>query len=109
MTKGQTNHNWFVLESVKLRLQKSLSDLNGMDPLIHGGTVTGIFRELCNALVKHRNKPEVSPMRKIYRSIKKASPLILERTGAKSPYGARAFRELVVLATEYAERTIPRD
>src|SRR5580698_638116 len=36
-------HEWFVCESMNLRLAKSLSDLNGTDPNIHGGTVNGLF------------------------------------------------------------------
>jgi hypothetical protein len=42
------------------RLPKSLSDLDGTDPLSHDGTVRGVFRELSNALVKRRNQPGTS-------------------------------------------------
>src|SRR5260370_32904859 len=45
---------WVVFESVKRRLPKSLSDLDGTDPLIHGGTVRGVFRGLSNAFVNSR-------------------------------------------------------
>src|SRR5208283_4239741 len=34
-------HTWVVFESVKRRLPKSLSDLDGTDPLIHDGTARG--------------------------------------------------------------------
>lgn len=47
---GKHTHGWFVFESVKRRLQKSLSDLDGTDPHIHDGQVRGVFRELSNAL-----------------------------------------------------------
>ena len=87
---------------------RKTSDLDGTDPLIHGGTVKGVFRELSNALVKSRYRPELTHMNKIYHSIKTASPLILKQVGTDSLFGARVFRRLVVLATEYAERTIPR-
>ncbi len=50
--KRNSSPTWFVFESVNRRLQKSLSDLDGTDPLIHGGTVRGVFRELSNALVR---------------------------------------------------------
>jgi hypothetical protein len=101
-------HTWVVFESVKRRLPKSLSDLDGTDPLIHGGTVRGVFRELSNALVKSRNNPDLHHMNRIYRGIKKASPLIMRSVGARTLFGARVFKRLVVLATEYAELTIPR-
>jgi hypothetical protein len=108
-TQRKTAHTWFVLESVKRRLQKSLSDLDGTDPLIHDGTVRGVFRELSNALVKSRYRPELPHMNRIYRHIKTASPLILSAVGSRSLFGARVFQQLVVLAMDYAERTIPRD
>jgi hypothetical protein len=101
-------HTWVVFESVKRRLPKSLSDLDGTDPLIHGGTVRGVFRELSNALVKSRNNPDLHHMNRIYRGIKKASPLIMRSVGARTLFGARVFKRLVVLATEYAELTILR-
>lgn len=107
-TQRNTTHTWFVFESAKWRLQKSLSDLDGTDPLIHGGTVRGVFRELSNALVKSRYRPELSHMNRIYRHIKTASPLILRAVGSRSLFGARVFQQLVVLAMDYAERTIPR-
>jgi hypothetical protein len=47
-------------------------------------------------------------MNGIYRSIKTASPLILRSVHARSLFEAWVFKRLVVLATEYAELTIPR-
>lgn len=41
----------FVFETVYRRASKSLSDLSGIDPNIHCGTVEGVMRELCNAFV----------------------------------------------------------
>ncbi len=102
-------HTWFVFESMKRLLPKSLSDLDGTDPLIHGGTVTGVFRELSNALVKSSYRPELIHMNQIYRYIKTASPLIMKSVGTRSLFGARVFKRLVVLALDYAERTIPHD
>src|SRR5258707_9976766 len=84
-------HTWFVLESVKRRLPKSLSDLDGTDPLIHDGTVRGVFRELSNALVKSRYNPKMVHMNKIYRQLRVASPLIMKSVGAKSLFEARVF------------------
>ncbi len=107
-TQTGATHTWFVFESTNRRLQKSLSDLDGTDPLIHGGTVKGVFRELSNALVKSRYRPELPHMNRIYRHIKTASPLILRAVGSRSLFGARVFQRLVVLAMDYAERTIPR-
>ena len=99
----RNNHTWFVFESVKRRVSKSLSDLDGTDPYIHDERPKGVFRELGNALVRGANQPTVQQMRAIYRNIKTASPLIVKNAGAKSLFEARVFRQLVVLARKYAE------
>ena len=101
-------HTFVVFETVKRRLPKSLSDLDGTDPLIHDGTVRGVFRELSNALVRSRRGPELPHMYRIYRDLKKASPVIVKLVGAKSLFEASVFKRLVVLATKYAKLTLPR-
>ena len=45
-------HEWFVCESKRYRLAKSLSDLNGTDPFIHDGRIDGVFRELGNIFLR---------------------------------------------------------
>jgi hypothetical protein len=110
-TSRRSSHTWFVFESVRRRVSKSLSDLDGTDPYIHDERPKGVFRELGNALVRSTDQPTVQQMRAIYRNIKTASPLIVKNAGAKSLFEARVFRQLVVLARKYAElgRTAPND
>jgi hypothetical protein len=88
---------WFVFESRRRRLSKSLSDLNGTDPYIHGGTARGVFRELTNALVRIQHQPSVEEMSEIYRELRKVAPRILREAGADSLFGARVFRNLAVV------------
>ena len=89
--KDQT---WFVFESRRYRLSKSLSDLNGTDPYVHGGTVRGVFRELTNAMVRVDHHPTVEEMDEIYTELRKALPRIMRQAGADSMFGARVFRNL---------------
>ena len=102
-TSRRSNHTWFVFESVRRRVSKSLSDLDGTDPYIHDERPKGVFRELGNALVRSADQPTVQQMNAVYRTIKTASPLIMKNTGAKSLFEARVFRQLVVLARKYVE------
>src|SRR5271168_1602373 len=39
--QAHPQHKWFVFESVRRRLNKSLSDLDGTDPYIYDGTLGG--------------------------------------------------------------------
>jgi hypothetical protein len=91
---------------VRRRINKSLSDLDGTDAYIHGGTIQGVFRELCNAFVGSSRQPTVIEMTQIYRVLRAQFPNILRRAGARDPFNARVFKELCVLArTAAAELT----
>jgi hypothetical protein len=91
-------HKWYVFEAVGRRLTKSLSDLDGTDPYIHGGTVRGVMREVCNAFVSPRKQPTVPQMIKMYRELRQSSPRILNNAGAHSMFTARVFSDLCLAA-----------
>jgi hypothetical protein len=91
---GSGRHMWFVMEAVNYRLTKSLSDLSGTDPYIHGGTIDGVFREMGNALVRKGRQPSVLQMWNIYREVRGKIPAILKRCGAQSVFQARVFEEI---------------
>ncbi len=95
-------HVWFVMEAKDYRLEKSLSDLKGTDPYIHGGTIEGVFREIGNAFVRQGMQPSVPQMRSIYRHVKDGVPAILRRCGAGSVFQARAFKEISIAASTAA-------
>lgn len=100
---GNRNHTWYVFEGRPRRLTKSLSDLSGTDEQIHGGTITGIFRELCSAFVRPGRQPSVQQMRRVYREVEMQLPEILRRAGAKSIFNARVFKDICVLANASSE------
>jgi hypothetical protein len=103
---GTGDHVWFVFEAKSHRLSKSLSDLNGTDPYIHGGRVNGVFRELCNAFVRPGLQPSVPQLRKIYRKLKENVPRILDIAGAQSVFQARVFQDLCVFASKAADEFV---
>jgi hypothetical protein len=103
-----SGHEWFVFESSRHRLQKSLSDLNGTDPFVYGSSADGILREIRNALARHEIQPTVTQMRGIFEELRdEVSWRIIQGTGASSIFEARAFTDLVVSARRLAERWVP--
>lgn len=101
------SHTWFVFEAKAYRMQKSLSDLNGSDPRIHGGQVAGVMRELSNAFRRSRNQPTVPGMMSVYRIVTRRLETIMADTGAESLFEARAFQDLCYaakIATEELRR-----
>jgi hypothetical protein len=97
------NHSWIVCETVPHRIKKSLSDLDGTDAYIHGGTVAGVFRELGNAFVGSRRQPNVTEMSQIYRLLRVHFRSVLKKAGAKDAFNARVFKELCVRASKAAD------
>ena len=95
--RSHPRHKWFVFESVKRRLTKSMSDLDGTDPYIHDGTVRGVMREVCNAFVRP-DQPTIPQMTKMYRDLRRSVPKILRNAGTTSPFTARAFSDLCLAA-----------
>ncbi len=91
---GNAKHSWIVCETVRRRVNKSLSDLDGTDVYIHDGTVRGVFRELCNAFVRNQRQPSVEEMSQIYRILRSKCASTLKNAGAKDPFNARVFRDL---------------
>ena len=104
---SRSKHVWFVFESRPYRLNKSLSDLDGSDPHIHGGTTTGVFRELNNAFSVRERQPTVESMLRIYRELRRQKAQVLRESGADTVFSARPFKEIVVMARRIAESLSP--
>jgi len=100
------NHRWFVCESRRFRLAKSLSDLNGTDPFIHEGTVAGLFRELCSMFRRPGRQPTVQQMWRIYWKLRKALPLVLAQAGSDSLFTARVFGDVCAMAADFANKIV---
>jgi hypothetical protein len=101
-----TDHTWFVFESQERRAQKSISDLNGTDCNIHGGTAEGVMRELCNAFVRRRGRVTVPSMLENHRELKKQVPDLIHRSGAASVFEARMFDDLLFAARELRDTAL---
>ena len=100
------DHSWIVCETVPHRIKKSLSDLDGTDAYVHGGTVAGVFRELGNAFVGSRRQPTVNEMSQIYRLLRADFRNILRKAGAKDPFNARVFKDLCIAASAAADQLV---
>jgi hypothetical protein len=73
-----------------------------MDPYVHHGTPEGVLSELMNAFVRSPRQPTMQQMERMYDLLQRASGGILLKAGAKTPFKARAFEELVASARNLA-------
>jgi hypothetical protein len=90
--------SWYVCETVRYRANKSHSDLDGTDVRIHGGKIRGLFGALCDVFVRRTRQPSVQEMNRIYRVLRRNLPRIMRQAGARDPYGARVFQDLIFAA-----------
>ena len=105
LEKAGYQHDWFVFEERPHRMTKSLSDLNGTDPYIHGGRPEGVMRALANALVRMRHRPTASQLRALYLFGRQPRPS--NGIFRWDHVEARAFKELVVAAHVSAQNGVP--
>lgn len=107
-SKNPSKHSWFLFESQNWRILKSLSDLNGTDPYIHGGTEEGVFRELVKAFVRLDRQPSVKQMQDLFSGLSSVLPRIMADAGVTDPFNARAFKDIVVFTSALAQATFIR-
>ena len=100
-----STHKWFLFETVARRVEKSLTDLNGTDANIHGGTVEGVMSSLCNAFVKARRQPTVPMMMRAYEVVFPTLPALVARTGAGT-FSPRVFQDLCLAASLVTEAAL---
>jgi hypothetical protein len=103
--EGQ-KQNWFVFEAEANRIDKSLSDLKGTDPRIHGTTVRGVMSGLCNIFRRPGRQPTVPQMMQIYRGLRRNQGAILRAVGTNTLYTKRVFTDLCVVASSEADRIV---
>jgi hypothetical protein len=82
ITNGQ--HGVFIFERKQYRAQRSTSDVNGIDPQIHNGTVRGLMSGLRNILRQPRDVATVPEMLASYRAVKQRIPEMRRNAGSKS-------------------------
>jgi hypothetical protein len=99
-------HQWFVFESRRRRLNKSLSDLDGTDAYIHDRKVRGVMREVCNAFVSPGIQPTVPEMMKMYRELRRNAPEVMRKAGGHSIFTARVFSDLCLGAAALRKKYV---
>lgn len=97
-------HSWAGCDAVDFRPLKSISDLNGTDFHIHGGTVKGVLGALCGAFVSRTQKPTVPQMMRAYLRLRRLSADLQANAGARDLFQARVFDDLVVAAGKLWEQ-----
>jgi len=99
-------HQWFLLEAHPYRIQRTLSDLSGTDAYIHGDGPRRLLIALTDALVRAAKQPPLDELYRMFHLLSAEAAGIRRNYGTL--FGARAFKDLVVVAVDFATRESPR-
>jgi hypothetical protein len=103
VTKGR--HRAFIFERKAFRTQQSTSDINGIDPQVHNGTVKGVMAGLRNIFYQSE-ETTVPEMLSSFRAVKFKLPELRRNAGSESLFEASIFKDLSVAALVERERII---
>jgi hypothetical protein len=93
-------HRFAVLESRRFRLQKTLSDLNGIDPGIHAGTPRGVISCVLSLLGKSSGNPTSADVYWAHQRLMKMLPALKRANGRSTIYSRIVFADLIEAAAQ---------
>ncbi len=97
-------HAYVLLEKQQYRLDKTLSDVKGRDPFIHGGGVRRLIGCILDSLKSRTNNPDPEVVFRLYRNLSVVAPALKRRYRAQNLYTRSVFEELVAAGTVLATR-----
>jgi hypothetical protein len=104
LSRIERSHNFVLLEAKRHRLQKTLSDVNGIDPGIHNAAVRGVISCVLSHLGKPQGNPDAKRVASTHRQLWKIIPSLKAIHGRTNIYSRSIFTELVEAATRLAKK-----
>src|SRR5688572_26124867 len=96
-----SRHECAFLEAKPFRLQKSLSDLNGYDPYVHGGRVKGVLTALLDLFEFSGGVVDSTDLFYLYRLVARDAVIIKKQNG-NDLFRSSSFRQLVFQSQTWA-------
>jgi hypothetical protein len=97
------NHKLLVMEKVERRLDRTLSDLKGIDPKIHHGTVEGAVSAILESIERPGRNPTTAQVMRVYRLMNKYLPALKKAQHKDDLYNNQVFIGLVTYGWACAE------
>ena len=103
--KEQTGrHDFLMLEKKDHRLDRTLSDLKGIDPKIHHGRPAEAIIAVLEVLERPKGNPAVADVHGLYREVIRLVPELKREHHRDSLFGSRIYQALVTLIRVLAEK-----
>jgi hypothetical protein len=104
LSRIERRHKFILLEAKRHRLQQTLSDVNGIDPGIHGATIKGVISCALDRLGKPYGNPDLKTVARIHRQLWKITSSLKRTHGRTNIYSRSIFGELVAGANRLARK-----
>ena len=102
-------HSFIVMEAEPYRLQKTLSDLNGRDPIIHRNSQRGVINGMLDVFENSQHPVDFLKTKKLVRELQTVSKALLKQRGLDSMFRRRMFDAITVAAMNLSEKAELRD
>lgn len=96
-----TDYEVFVLDAIPYRIDRTLSDYKGRDPLVHGGTCNGMLTGLLDTFQTDVHDAALE-FRRAALVLRKSAALMKHQVKSASLFRPSLFRLLVAAATRIA-------
>jgi hypothetical protein len=93
-------HDLHVLEAIPYRLDKTLSDFKGRDPLIHRNTARGMILRVLDAFGRADSNPTLESILSVYRQSQKYVTDLKQHRREDTVFNRATFVELVSYVTK---------
>jgi hypothetical protein len=100
LAKLRGNHDFIILEKVPYRLDKTLSDIKGRDPLIHKGSPKGVVNCVLEALGSPSGDPDPVEVYRMSKTLWKVAKEFKKSTHRNTLFTRTIFHKLVAAAVE---------
>lgn len=97
-------HDFLILEKKAHRLQRHLTDVNGIDPKIHDATARGAISAVLEVLERPEGNPSVAEVMKLHRRMMKLVPQLKAQHGKRDLFSTRVYGALVTSGWLAAEK-----
>jgi hypothetical protein len=95
---AQKNEHQILVYEERPRLQASLSDMNGFDPFIHGGTQEGVLYRVLDSFESSGRSLRPAELRSCTERLARVAAKAQRELGLEDPFNPFVFRQLVASA-----------
>ena len=102
--RATQRHAFFLFESRRHRVGKTLSDMAAYDPEVHGDRPHRVLACILNCFSRVGKTPSIDELKRLYDKLWPMADALRRQFGAKSLFERHLYRQVVTTATKLAVR-----